>query len=493
MKDVIFFSRLILLLTSLLLGSSAVAATIAAGSIYSAGASITSDDGNMKLIFSGYGLSVKRIGTYNYNIWKGERNKWELITQYEAGGENCSRGEIQGFWTGTCEYKTKNIDLTVVPGASASSKGYWVMEHNGNLSLYNENHQLYKHTNTAGRSGAYIQFENDGSLKLYAPTPLVSWQSQTANGTYGASTNPSVGTMTPGTILKAKQYIHSGNNAYHLIMQEDGNFVLYDYFAGKALWNSNTRGAGNWAVMQTDGNMVVYNAANKPLWASGTAAKPSSYLSVQDDGNMVIYTPLRPTWSTKTATTSFNVSQSGSGIIASGQQLYAGNAVSSGNGTYSLIMQGDGNLVLYNVARGIALWDTKTYGTGMSGIKVKLQTDGNLIVTDGADSKALYASWTHMYPSSFGAVQDDGNFVIYSPYMGLAWGTASYATGLRASFSHAPSSYYDFCPDGAMVRNDQECPISISISPGGAECAVGYFGNVNNCVDNFVDWVGGLF
>jgi hypothetical protein len=57
-------------------------------------------------------------------------------------------------------------------------------------------------------------------------------------------------------------------------MQADGNAVLYA--SGRAVWNSRTGGnAGARLVMQNDGNLVVYAASGKALWASAASRTPS--------------------------------------------------------------------------------------------------------------------------------------------------------------------------------------------------------------------------
>ncbi|MFE5137021.1 protein kinase [Streptomyces fagopyri] len=85
-----------------------------------------------------------------------------------------------------------------------------------------------------------------------------------------------------------------------LIMQTDGNLVLYDE-SGKARWASRTQGAGNTAVFQEDGNLVVYSAQAKPLWASNTQGAAGTALKVLEDGNMVIATDDHVAWQTGTA------------------------------------------------------------------------------------------------------------------------------------------------------------------------------------------------
>lgn len=113
--------------------------------------------------------------------------------------------------------------------------------------------------------------------------------------------------LNPDQILTSDQEIKSNNGKASLIMQGDGNLVLYETRPGgrQALWASdtwNTPGApGSRAIMQGDGNLVVYTPDNKPIWASDTSGNPGAYLVMQDDGNAVIYTPdSRPLWASNT-------------------------------------------------------------------------------------------------------------------------------------------------------------------------------------------------
>ena len=82
----------------------------------------------------------------------------------------------------------------------------------------------------------------------------------------------------------------SPDKRYLLIMQGDGNLVLYKMSTGRAIWESNTPNQGGVkAVMQYDGNFVVYSVNNNPRWSSGTGGKPTNFLQLQDDGNLVLY------------------------------------------------------------------------------------------------------------------------------------------------------------------------------------------------------------
>jgi hypothetical protein len=104
----------------------------------------------------------------------------------------------------------------------------------------------------------------------------------------------------PGEMLRADEYLTSHNRQYRLVLQRDGNLVLYDA-RRHPLWASNTEGQRvERCVMQNDGNLVLYHRRGHPVWASNTAGKPGSYLLLQNDGNLVIYQP-QAIWASGTA------------------------------------------------------------------------------------------------------------------------------------------------------------------------------------------------
>lgn len=106
----------------------------------------------------------------------------------------------------------------------------------------------------------------------------------------------------PGTVLGAGSAIASCDGRFSLVMQGDGNLVLYVNSSGTPLWWSGTEGhPGAFAVMQGDGNFVVYSAQGQALWWSGTSGHPGAFLEVQTDGNLVVYAPgWQPLWASGT-------------------------------------------------------------------------------------------------------------------------------------------------------------------------------------------------
>ncbi len=92
-----------------------------------------------------------------------------------------------------------------------------------------------------------------------------------------------------------------------------------------------------------------------------------------------------------------------------GQKLLRGEALVSSNGKYSLNLQDDGNLVLYDDQQK-ALWSS-----GTANIAIKegiMQTDGNFVLYR-YDGVSAWNSKTDTSPGGFIIIQDDGNLVIY--------------------------------------------------------------------------------
>lgn len=108
-------------------------------------------------------------------------------------------------------------------------------------------------------------------------------------------------TLTEGQKLAKGESITSNNGAYKLILQDDGNLVLYA--RDQAVWATGTSGQNVVrAEVQTDGNFVLYTP-DKPVWASQTKGKKDVKLVLQDDRNLVLYEKgAHAVWSSKTDT-----------------------------------------------------------------------------------------------------------------------------------------------------------------------------------------------
>lgn len=97
----------------------------------------------------------------------------------------------------------------------------------------------------------------------------------------------------PGDSLKIDQNLRqdealvSNNGLYRLIMQSDGNLVVYS--PRKPIWSTGTHGtSAHRTIVQSDGNVVTYSTKG-PVWASETRSSSANRLVMQNDGNLVVY------------------------------------------------------------------------------------------------------------------------------------------------------------------------------------------------------------
>jgi hypothetical protein len=340
-----------------------------------------------------------------------------------------------------------------------------------------------------------------------------------------AVADPVTNTLAAGQSLSPGQELVSPGGGYVAVMQGDGNFVVYAP-GFRALFATNTFAAGAGLFMQGDGNLVLY-ASGRPLFYTYTFAVGAE-LVLQADGNLVVYAGGRPLWSYRTglippppppslwpaslttgqsltAQTANDRLVSPSGMFAlsvraddlvlyqiapwhyNDPQMMLADAYPSwatvGNGAWpnppqsSFVLQGDGNLVLYETG-GVVAWTSGTWGSGAT--TLAMQDDGNLVLytaggvpvwasssaqsalpagqtlrsggqlvqnfsrrqtlamqgdgnlVDYICGRAAWASNTFV-PGSTVTMQTDGNLVIYTPGGQAAWASNTFGPGREHS------------------------------------------------------------
>lgn len=105
-----------------------------------------------------------------------------------------------------------------------------------------------------------------------------------------------------GASLSAGESLVSSSGEYFFTNQKDGNLSVYNAAGVKqSLWETRWGGRGD-VMLLKDGNLVLLDTEGtvKPVWASmkqTTAPGPYS-LVMQDNGNLVIYgADHKPKWS----------------------------------------------------------------------------------------------------------------------------------------------------------------------------------------------------
>ena len=305
--------------------------------------------------------------------------------------------------------------------------------------------------------------------------------------------------LSPSWRLEAGGSLYSRIGGFRLTMQDDGNLVLYciddmklppdilhvisggpDVFKlyAKPIWSTGThvpregRSRGKYAIMEEHGNFVVYDRDAHPVFETATGRHPGAFLRLQSDGNLVVYTSdLKALWASNTA-----ARLGGAGELPRqpprarpklpdvkglpGQltmdlrprwRLNRGDSLYSPLGGFRLILQDDGNLVLYVVddermpgditpvllhteeisalLYHDALWSTRTNAFSRNagpGAYCVMKEDGNLVLYDD-DDNPRFQTHTEGHPGAFLRCQDDGNLVIYTRDNKPIWQTKTYA------------------------------------------------------------------
>lgn len=210
--------------------------------------------------------------------------------------------------------------------------------------------------------------------------------------------------------LHAGQYLLSPDVRFMLVLQTDGNLVLYGP-GRRALWATNTTGSGaQYLIPQGDGNLVLYTAQWKPVWASWTVGHTNVSLHMQADGHLVLYRPDRAVWWSSTVQGG-GMAYLGTDRLGPGNVLQRNQYIRSSDRRRILVLQPDGNLVLYGPGQN-PIWHTSTHGKG--GAYLVVQGDGNLVLYDAQWRPLWWTGVTHN-PASTLVLQEDGNLVLYVP------------------------------------------------------------------------------
>ncbi|MFD9339153.1 hypothetical protein ACFWBF_32910 [Streptomyces sp. NPDC060028] len=191
-------------------------------------------------------------------------------------------------------------------GTWGNAGAHAVLQDDGNLVVYRPDGRAVWATGTWGGGKACAVVDGHGDFRVNRAAPANSglWHSET--GTLQGSATGSVNYWDGGFGLKAGQWRHSGTT--WLLMQQDGNLVLYRMSDNAPIWATNTAGLyrANGAMSTVTGNLTIYYTGKQgggyPAWDAGVSNSPNAYLYVQNDGNVVIYdqSGTRALWSTGT-------------------------------------------------------------------------------------------------------------------------------------------------------------------------------------------------
>jgi hypothetical protein len=245
------------------------------------------------------------------------------------------------------------------------------------------------------------------------------------------STAAATGPQIVGSSLKAGAKLLPGQSlqggAWRLDMQPDGNLVLQNWCmpgdpgCPYPAWALGTSGQpGNYLVMQTDGNLVLYSRTGRTVWDTQTRGTGSSNVFVvRPDSNLVVYSGRRAVWSTGLERSYVHV---------------AGRRVTdlrSNNGRYVFAAPGN-SMATWNFGSAGSAWtwgvtchkDPRVNCEAPTG-RLMLLTDGNLVWFQPGARGGYVAEWATNTggrgPTNYLVMQDDGNLVLYDMWHRALW------------------------------------------------------------------------
>ena len=278
------------------------------------------------------------------------------------------------------------------------------MRADGNLVLVKDNGDEVL-TQFRGAKGSRLVVRRDGNVVLYGTDDHVYRETRTdwASGVVNASDN-----LIFGEELHQGQSVKSRDGRFELVMQNDGNLVHYFAETGAQLWSSGTAHQGFVrAKMRADGNLVLVKDNGDEVLTQFRGAK-GSRLVVRRDGNVVlygtddhVYRETRTDWASGVVNAPDN--------LVMGEQLRLGKSVKSRDGRFELVLQNDGNLVLYLRKSGAVI---KSWGTAHQGVtRAQMRVDGKFVLYKGPNDDVQV-----IFNGARGSrlvVRPDGNVVLY--------------------------------------------------------------------------------
>jgi RHS repeat-associated protein len=275
------------------------------------------------------------------------------ITADEAGNQRGACTDALGRLVEVDEPNPGGATLSVNYHATMQTDGNFVLANSSGLALWSG----------GAPNGQIIEMQDDGNLVMYHQL----WQAGTYRAPSGA-TSP-YDSCSVGPVLNSGGVPHDGqclesHSGMTFALMTNGDLQIYDRQLGQVTWHSNTYGhPGAYAILQSpDGNFVIYDANGNYLWASWSFG--ATLAELEDDGRLIIYNPV---WSSGTSqgfaagsythpSCDAGIGTGWTGVLSSGQCFV------SRNGRYELLIQSDGNMVIYDrsVTPNAALWSTKT-------------------------------------------------------------------------------------------------------------------------------------
>jgi hypothetical protein len=227
-----------------------------------------------------------------------------------------------------------------------------------------------------------------------------------------------------GEKLFMHESLDSKNGRFRLLYNGEGKLVLYDKTLNDKIIHTIDMGYGEKAslIMQQDGNLVLYGDyhggvewSTEPVDPDGLEGPPGNCeLVVQDDGNVMILYDGKCTWETRTWIRD-DIKQVG--CLRPGEVMNPGDSMLSANKRYRLRLNADRNLVLYDEHdKNREIWNPQLSCADRFKFKLMLDSRGKLALMD--DGNQVWSTGTN----------DAGTYIDFFfclPNMTFAWSSST--------------------------------------------------------------------
>ena len=382
--------------------------------------------------------TIKFIGTiesiYNSTAFQGITVGGGSTTNGKYTYDMCKNSAID---KGYKYFGLQNVNIETSMGYCAVSNDYVASTKNGESYVITGNIPLWD-SKTYGTDGTSASITDTGTLSVYDSTGATIFNtpvdSSLVSGGYigcykdksmRAMTNTSSGKYVP--LDECKKYAEDGDYSYYGAQNKDGKDNGW-CVASNDLKYSQKYGVANNCTKNSLGEFVGGAWSNAIYSMDGAGVY---FLILQDDGNMVVYKGTGPSdnqgaiWSSKT-----NGKQQkpdplhtaakgkyGQNWMATNSTLAKGDFIGSTDGSIFLLMQTDGNLVLYTSTNDINCKKMKDNNTGGGENANSLYEMSSVGIPSNMGKVAYIDSDSLLYPypdSSLGLSNDYSSYTNFS-------------------------------------------------------------------------------
>ncbi len=128
------------------------------------------------------------------------------------------------------------------------------------------------------------------AVATFAAAPIANATGATHASSYSATASlvehPTWTAFRPQVFHKGFAYANK-HSAWKFL--RNGNLIVQNS-QGNTMWDSDTRGVGEYVIFEPNGDLIVYAADHRIAWESHTGGNPGATLWLTDNGHLTIFT-----------------------------------------------------------------------------------------------------------------------------------------------------------------------------------------------------------